>query len=272
MFIEAGPTASRSGDTHKQLLICLVCTLLLAYLFIGWESTSWIVAMDQAFFSTFGLITQKSWAMDTLIVQMFRTNTAKIVPLLGCIVWLLFEWRRQGRSLVFFAQLLLGSFLAMSLSRVMQNFSSYRPRPLHNESVDYQLPFGIDNAALEGWSSFPSDTSALAFAIATGIFLASRRLGIEAFLWVAVVVAFPRAYAGLHYPSDLIAGALIGLFCTAGAAPLILNAAASRVRLTVDEKWMPLLWTLGFLYMFQLGAMFDDVRAYGSFLKEVLRF
>lgn len=272
MLIEADRTPSSSSNVQKQLLLCLICAVLLGYLFMGWESTSWIVAMDQAFFGTFGLITQRSWALDTLIVGMFRTNTAKIVPLLACIVWLLFERKRQGRSLIFFGQLLLGSFLAMTLSRVMQNFSSYRPRPLHNPDVEYQLPFGIETSVLEGWSSFPSDTSALAFAIATGILLASRRLGIAALLWVAVVVAFPRAYGGLHYPSDLIAGALIGLLCTAGAAPLILGAAASKVRLTVDERWMPLLWTAGFLYMFQMGAMFDDVRAYGSFLKEVIGF
>jgi undecaprenyl-diphosphatase len=239
---------------------------------MGWQGTSWIIAMDQAFFSTFSMVTQRSWALDTLIVQMFRTNTAKIVPLLACIVWLLFERKRQGRNVTFFIQLLLGSFLAMTLSRVMQNFSFYRPRPLHNQNVDYQLPFGIETSVLEGWSSFPSDTSALAFAIAAGIFLASRRLGIAAFLWVVVVVAFPRAYGGLHYPSDLIAGGLIGFLSTAGAAPLILGAVTSRVNLSVDEKWMPLLWTLSFLYMFQLATMFQDIRTYGSFVKEILRF
>ena len=36
------------------------------------------------------------------------------------------------------------------------------------------------------------------------------------------------------------------------------------------ERWMPLLWSLGFLYMFQMATMFDNVRFYGSYLKDIL--
>lgn len=263
-------TLAGRGGFQKEFSIFLICALLLAYFSTGWTQNPWIIAMDHAFFVIFNHITQQSWALDTIIVQIFRTNTAKIVPLLACVVWLLFERRHRGQSIAFFGHLLLGSLLAMTASRLMQNFSSHRPRPLHNPDLGYQLPFGIETSVLEGWSSFPSDTSALAFAIVAGIFLTSRRLGAAAFLWATVVVAFPRAYAGLHYPSDLIGGALIGLLCTLGAAPLILRAIANNVTLVINEKWMPFLWTLAFLYMFQMGAMFDDVRAYGSFAKEVL--
>lgn len=255
---------------RTEIYISLFCIVSLGYLFVGWSSSPWIIAMDQAFFSTFDAVTQRSWAFDTLIVDLFMTKTAKVVPILACIVWLVFEFRRQGRSIAFFGKMLLGSFLAMTLARLLQNFSAHRPRPLHNPDLVYQLPHGIETNTLEGWSSFPSDTSALAFAIAAGVFLASKRLGIAAFLWAAIIVAFPRAYAGLHYPSDLIGGALIGLLCTLGAAPLILRAVTSRVQVSVDEKWVPLLWTLAFLLLFQMSAMFDDVRAYGSFVKDVL--
>lgn len=255
---------------RKQLFICLIFGFSFAYLFIGWSKSPWIIAVDHGFFDVFGAITRQSWALDTLIVQIFRTNTAKIVPLLVCVVWLLFERRRQGEDIVFFGQLLVGSFLAMTFSRVMQNFSAYRPRPLHNPNIEYQLPFGIEASVLEGWSSFPSDTSSLAFSIVAGIFLVSRRLGTAAFLWTVVVVAFPRAYAGLHYPSDLIGGALIGLLCTIGAAPLIFHIINRKVKVVIDEKWTPFLWALAFLYLLQMASMFDDVRRYGSFAKEIL--
>lgn len=272
MILYSAAMLSSKRFIYKELFICLVFGFLLAYLFVGWSKNAWIIAVDHVFFDVFGAITRQSWALDTLIVQIFRTNTAKIVPLLVCIVWLLFKRRRQGKDIVFFGQLLLGSFLAMTLSRLMQNFSAHRPRPLHNPNLAYELPYGIDTSTLEGWSSFPSDTGSLAFALAAGILFASKRLGLAAFLWAIVVVAFPRAYAGLHYPSDLIGGAFIGLFCTLGAAPLILRSLASRVNLVIDDKWMPLLCTLAFLYMFQMATMFDDVRDYGSFAKAVLGF
>lgn len=272
MHIRTAGTLLGSSVAQKEILVSFICTILLTYFFLGWSQAPWILAMDHEFFAFFGRMTQQSWALDTLIVQIFRTDTAKILPMLACVVWLLFECRRQRRSISFFGQLLLGSFLAMTLSRLMQNFSAHRPRPLHNPDLAYVLPHGIDTSTLAGWSSFPSDTSSLAFAIAAGILLASSRLGVAAFLWTIVVVAFPRAYAGLHYPSDLIGGALIGLFCTLGAAPLIIRAITSKVSLVADEKWMPMMWTLAFLYMFQMGAMFDDVRGYGSYVKAVLGF
>lgn len=269
MFFKDTAKPPNNHYGSKRFLLCIFYLFLLLYLFFGWSKNLWIISIDHGFFNFFGEITRQSWALDTLIVQMFRTNTAKIVPLLACIVWLLFERRRQGKSIEFFILLLIGSFLAMTVSRIMQNFSAYRPRPLHNSNIEYQLPFGIEISALEGWSSFPSDTSALAFAIASGIFLASKRLGVVAFLWTIIVVAFPRAYAGLHYPSDLAGGALIGLLCTTGVAPLILHAITQKVK-GINDKWMPLLWTLVFLYLFQMGTMFDDVRRYGSFLKEII--
>lgn len=272
MFLNNTAKPDNNHYVYKCFLLCLFFSFLIFYLFFGWSKSPWIISIDHAFFDFFGKITRQSWALDTLIVQMFRTNTAKIVPLLACIVWLLFERRRQGKNIEFFILLLIGSFLAMTLSRIMQNFSAYRPRPLHNSSIEYQLPFGIEVSALEGWSSFPSDTSALAFSIASGIFLASNRLGFVAFLWTIIVVAFPRAYAGLHYPSDLMGGALIGLLCTTGFAPLILYAVTRKVKLVINGKWEPLLWTLVFLYLFQMGAMFDDIRRYGAFFKEVLGF
>lgn len=259
------------GGSHfqKRILLSIVCILLLAGLFVGWSHSPLIIAIDRGFFEIFTNITQQSWALDTLIVQIFRTETAKNIPMLACVVWLLLEHSRKGQRNAFFGQLVIGSLLAMTVSRVMQNFSAHRPRPLHNPDLVYELPHGIETTTLEGWSSFPSDTSALGFAIAAGIFVASKRLGLAAFLWTAVVVAFPRAYAGLHYPSDLMGGALIGLLCTAGIAPLLLHIIPERTKVAIYEKWMPLLWTLGFLYMFQMATMFDNVRFYGAYLKEV---
>lgn len=264
--------AGSLGGSHfqKRALLSVICTLLLAYLFVAWSRSSLIIAIDHGFFEIFTNVTRQSWALDMLIVQIFRTETAKNIPMLACVVWLLLEHSRKGQSNAFFGQLVVGSLLAMTASRVMQNFSAYRPRPLHNPDLVYELPYGIEATTLEGWSSFPSDTSALGFAIAAGIFVTSKRLGLAAFLWTAVVVAFPRAYAGLHYPSDLMGGALIGLLCTAGVAPLILHIIPEKIKHVIYEKWMPLLWTLGFLYMFQMATMFDNVRSYGSYLKDVL--
>lgn len=57
--------------------------------------------------------------------------------------------------------------------------------------------------------SFPSDHAAAAFAIALAVFAFSRRVG-ALFLAVAALIGVSRIALGMHYPSDVLAGALIG--------------------------------------------------------------
>lgn len=263
-------SATPAGSTLRGVVAALAGVALLAHLFFAWERAPWILIMDQVFFAWASHLTQRSWAVDVLIVQVLPSNTAKIVPILGCAMWLFLEQRRLGRSTAFFGHILIGSFLAMAAARVVQNVSAYRPRPLHNPDLTYQLPFGIEPTILEGWSSFPSDTSALAFSIAAGLFVVSRRVGVAVMLWTIIVVAFPRAYAGLHYPSDLLGGALIGLICTLTIAPPLLRAARARIAWTIPERWQSAVWTAAFLYLLQMSTMFDDLRFYGSYAKAVL--
>src|SRR4051794_18790242 len=79
-----------------------------------------------------------------------------------------------------------------------------RPRPFvaHPQSTHLLISHGTD-------PSFPSDHATGAFAIAVSLFLRSRTVG-----WIslafALVVAFARVAVGVHYPSDVVGGALIG--------------------------------------------------------------
>jgi hypothetical protein len=57
--------------------------------------------------------------------------------------------------------------------------------------------------------SFPSDHASAAFGIAVGILLIHRRAG-YLFLSVAVLIAISRIATGMHYPTDVLAGAAIG--------------------------------------------------------------
>ncbi|MGN0393835.1 MAG: phosphatase PAP2 family protein, partial [Coprococcus sp.] len=58
--------------------------------------------------------------------------------------------------------------------------------------------------------SFPSGHTSASFATACSILLAGHRnIGIAA-LAFAVVMGFTRLYLGVHYPSDVLAGALLG--------------------------------------------------------------
>lgn len=99
--------------------------------------------------------------------------------------------------------------LAVSLLNV--HVSRLRPFAEHDILIAFYEPTD---------SSFPSNSAATGFAMATAVFVKHRPLGLVcyalSFLW-----AFGRVYAGVHYPTDVLAGAAIGIVASILAWALI---------------------------------------------------
>ena len=60
-----------------------------------------------------------------------------------------------------------------------------------------------------GDASFPSGHTAVSFAAATAIYAINRKWGIAAYAF-AVLMGFSRLYLGVHFPLDVLGGALVG--------------------------------------------------------------
>lgn len=91
-------------------------------------------------------------------------------------------------------------------------------------------------------ASFPSDHASAAFAIAWTVFFFDRLVG-SIFLAVAVLIGFGRIIVGVHYPSDVGAGFLVGL----GSAVLVFRLATpliDRLARLVERVTDPLLGPL----------------------------
>ncbi len=71
--------------------------------------------------------------------------------------------------------------------------------------------------------SFPSGHAASSFAAATVIAVLEPRLRVPAFV-LAAGIAFSRVYNGVHWPSDVLVGAAVGV-----VTALLLLAGARRV-------------------------------------------
>ena len=59
-------------------------------------------------------------------------------------------------------------------------------------------------------NAFPSDHASVAFAIAFAVLLLTWQVGLP-FMVLALAIGFGRIFAGVHYPSDILASFLVGL-------------------------------------------------------------
>ena len=90
-----------------------------------------------------------------------------------------------------------------------------RPRPF----VGNQIYLLIDHS---NTPAFPSGHAAFYFAIATIVYLYNKKVGLVFFL-AAFLISVARVFSGIHWPSDILVGSLLGIF-----SALIVNRIAKE--------------------------------------------
>lgn len=94
-----------------------------------------------------------------------------------------------------------------ALTNIVLKLAVRRPRPEREDQSDQSVEVRMPRS-----HSFPSGHSASAFAFATA---AGNELPIVAAVpleFLAAAVAYSRVHSGVHYPSDVVVGSLIGAF------------------------------------------------------------
>lgn len=117
---------------------------------------------------------------------------------------------------------------------------------LLSHAVDRSRPFVSDPGSVHLFSphvadpGFPSDHATAAFAIGTALFLRDRRIGTPVLI-AATLLALGRVASGVHYPTDVLAGAALGaavaMLVHTGPVRRRLDALVDRVADLVPVRW-----------------------------------
>jgi undecaprenyl-diphosphatase len=214
---------------------------------------------DQGIIQFINSFAHRSWIADSLLT-LLASNSFIDAGILMTLFW--WVWIEHGKehpeNREILAVNLFVTTFAVILARFLALSLPYRERPVRNPLLHFQIPFTANANDLIHWSSFPSDHAVLAFCVAAGLWLVSRRLGALAIAY-AFVTNVPRIYIGAHYPTDFLAGALlgVGLGFLSGTSTL---RNAARTCLDFLDRYPPYLYAVLFCWTFEIGEMFDSLR------------
>jgi undecaprenyl-diphosphatase len=164
---------------------------------------------------------------------------------------------RQRETIIL---VLLSVVLSLVVARVFADLLPFRQRPMFTSGIDYRTPLFQFDAYFEDWSSFPSDTSAVVFTLTTGFWLLSRAWGL---IWAcfAIISMAARIYFGLHYPGDILAGALVGIGVTLAINNEFMHAHVAAPIVAVEQRAPALFYGLLFPFLYEVSNLFWFTRS-----------
>jgi undecaprenyl-diphosphatase len=255
---EGGLLTPSSRRTHLPATVgTIVGFVLVAILALAWKADL-LTRVDIALFRAVNGFCGWSPPLDRLVIHSELLTGTLFMGIFGLL------WYRDGEGLAFRRKTLIILILtvptSLILNRALSTLLPFRQRPMY--SVGANLPSVDWRPDMENWSSFPSDHGSYLFAIAAGLWLISRHWGLL-FGVFGLWVGLGRVFVGLHYPGDILTGALIGI-----ATSLAVNRESIRNRIAapiiaLEPRYRAYFYGLLFLTLAELSAGFPNARHAG---------
>lgn len=159
------------------------------------------MTLDVTLFYIFNNLAGKFRFFDILTI--FLASYLQYLLVAIFVLFLYFSAYSKRDKLYIFCTTIVSVIIARFGITEIIRFLYHRPRPFITHHV-YQL------FAENDWS-FPSGHSAFFFAMATAIYFYNKKWGIGFFI-AAILMNLSRIIAGVHYPSDILGGVIVGVF------------------------------------------------------------
>ncbi len=206
--------------------------------------------------------------LDKSVAWLLAANTVQFVPMLivGC--WFWFEKTiRQFSNQRILMESVVASIAALIIGRTLALTLPFRDRPFLRPELHFVTSL---QPLLRNWSSFPSDHAVLAFALAASLFRISPKAGIWAIFHAAIIICLPRLYFGLHHPSDLVAGGVLGLLVIVLVSQIHILNPATHYLLEMERKKPGKFYAIGFFVLYNMGDMFFSFRIVAKYVFNII--
>jgi membrane-associated phospholipid phosphatase len=180
--------------------------------------------------------------------------------------WFIGDGEKRDRARKAIICTLVACVLGIVIARVATLAVPFRIRPIADPSSGLHFPAA--RTSWVAWSAFPSDHAILFVALAICLWTISRVLGAVAFGHTAIVLGL-RVYLGIHYPTDVLGGAVLGVAIAYGA-----RWPAWQQVATLPMGWLrahpPSFYAMLFLVTYELTVVFSDVIVFARILLQSL--
>lgn len=158
------------------------------------------MGLDAQIFYLLNNLAGQSPSFDKVVV-FFASNFPYILIIFFITFLFLSQYSRLEKLQIFFVTVVSALVARFGVTEIIR-FFYHSPRPFIDMPVNQLL-------TNDAWS-FPSGHAAFFFALATAVYLYNKKWGVF-FIIAATLISASRVIAGIHYPSDIIGGAIIGI-------------------------------------------------------------
>jgi undecaprenyl-diphosphatase len=240
VLIGVSLNSSIRDQRHGTRLITAMSGVAVAALFIGWPYLS---AFDQ------GVMTlvqeHRSQAIDSIVVVVTRLGDFRTQFFLGGLLTGLLLLARQWRHALFAGAALIGTATANGTLKWL--FARARPEVLSDPLTSYSMPSGHSSASF-------------AFFLVLAVLAGRGQPPRMRLTWVllgcipALSIALSRVYLGVHWPTDILAGALLAC-CVCALSLTLVQYRQPLTALSQRVWWLVLPACIALLSFFALHAL-----------------